>query len=49
MKYYLSIYNRETDDLIYENAFSSYAELEDELENWDLEDCYYQIETMETL
>jgi hypothetical protein len=47
MEYYLSIYNRETEDLIYENAFSSYASLENELEDWDLEEHYYQIETLE--
>lgn len=47
MKYYLSIYNKETDELVYENAFVSYANLEEELEDWTVEEHYYQVETTE--
>jgi len=48
MNFYLSIYNKDTDELVYENAFSSYANLEEELEDWTVEEHYYEIETVET-
>jgi hypothetical protein len=48
MNFYLSIYNKDTDELVYENSFISYALLEEELEDWTVEKHYYQIETLET-
>lgn len=47
MIYYLTIYNNDTGELVYENGFISYSNLDDELEDWDLEEHRYEIETVE--
>ena len=46
MKYYLTIYAQDTDKLIYENAFVSVHSLNEELEQWDLEEYRYEVEEL---